>query len=49
MDILKNAFRWSFFHHNLKSAWFKLQKKIIGSYLESDMIRSGYGKFQIKA
>jgi hypothetical protein len=26
MVVLINAFRWSFFHHNLKNAWSKLQK-----------------------
>jgi hypothetical protein len=28
MAILKNAFSWSFFHHNLKNVLSKLQKKM---------------------
>jgi hypothetical protein len=29
MIIFKNAFRWSFFHHNLKNSWSKPQKCIL--------------------
>jgi hypothetical protein len=38
-----------FLSPEFKKCMVQAAKKTIGSYLESDMIRSRYGKFQIKA